>query len=154
GKVYEFKPTAAVVAGRAHNTFVPCPACRADTPSYLFHRAGVRFVRCGGCGVVYVNPARERPINYLAVERGPTYGAKDRELVSWDFGRLLERLASDHRRISGAPLERTLLLGRYLPEFAELPEAKDVGLAIAPLDDHGFEQLATASDLTWAKPYL
>lgn len=153
-KSFAFTPTIAVATGRAHNQFVACPACRADTPEYLFHREGVRFVRCRGCGVVYVNPARERPINYLAVERGPMYGPKDRELVCWDFGRLLDRLADDHRHITGEPLERTLLLGRYLPEFAEVPEAKKVGLEIAPLDDRAFEQVATASDLTWAKPYL
>lgn len=153
-KSFEFTPTIAVAAGRAHNQFIACPACRADTPSYLFHRAGVRFVRCRACGVVYVNPARERPVNYLAVERGPMYGASDRELVCWDFGRLLDRLAGDHRHVTGAPLERTLLLGRYLPELADLPEAKKVGLAIAPIDDRAFEQLATASDLAWAQPYL
>ena len=153
-KVFEFTPTIAVAAGRAHNRFVSCPACRADTPGYLFHRAGVRFVRCRGCGVVYVNPARERPINYLAVGRGPTYSDKDRELVSGDFGRLLDRLAGDHLRTTGTPLERTLLLGRYLPEFADVPAATKAGLQIAPIDDAAFEQVATASDLSWAQPYL
>jgi len=58
---FQFRPTTAIRTARAHNRFVDCPACQADRPSYLFHRAGVRFVRCTACGAVYVNPTRERP---------------------------------------------------------------------------------------------
>jgi len=148
GKAFEFTPTIAVAAGRAHNQFVPCPACRADTPNYLFHRSGVRFVRCAACGVVYVNPAREHPVNYLAADQSFAYGTHDRELVCADFAKLLERLADNYEHVTGEPLERTLLLGRYLPEFAR------PGLDIAELDDEAFGKLATASDLGFAKPLL
>jgi len=57
-RAFEFEPTAAVSTARAHKRFVRCPACHADNPAYLFHKTGVRFVRCGACGMVYVNPAR------------------------------------------------------------------------------------------------
>ncbi len=153
-KVFEFRPTSAVQTARSHNRFVPCPGCRADHPQYLFHRAGVRFVRCASCGVVYVNPAREHPINYLPIARAHDVSARDRELLCRDFDKLLGQLATDHRRIAGTALERTLLVGRYLPEFAEVPQARAVGLQIAEVDDASFEKLANDSDLTWLAPML
>ncbi len=152
---FEFAPTSAVSAARAHNRFVRCPACQADTPHYLFHRAGVRFVRCAGCGAVYVNPAREHPLNDLDVARGrPFSNPRDRELMVMDFARLLEHLEADYRRISGAPLERALLLGRTLPEFAGLPQARRVGLSVAEMKDDVFARLAVSSDVEWARPLL
>jgi hypothetical protein len=152
-KVFEFKPTTAVATARSHNRFVPCPACRADHPAYLFHRAGVRFVRCTTCGVVYVNPMREQPINYFDIDRLPiTLSSRDRELLCDDFEHLLERVATDYRRISGERLERTLFIGRYLPEFAKLPQAGAIGLEIAKIDDDAFTRLATASDIGWVEP--
>ena len=151
----QFAPTAAVRAARAHNRFVPCPACRADRPSYLFHRAGVRFVRCTACGAVYVNPAREKPFNDLDIEHSQTFShPRDRALMSEDFERLLERVERDHQRMVGAPLERTLLLGRYLPEFAQVPSAARLGLEVAELDEPRFLRLAQDSDLEWAAPLL
>jgi len=129
---FEFAPTSAVATSRSHNRFVVCPACQADVPSYLFHRAGVRFVRCAACSAVYVNPAREHPLNDLAIERGrPVTNPRDRELMTADFESLLQHLEADHARVAGAPLTRTLLLGRYLPEFAEVPSASRLGLRVA-----------------------
>jgi Zn ribbon nucleic-acid-binding protein len=152
-KVFEFKPTSAVATARTHNRFVVCPACRADHPSYLFHRAGVRFVRCTACGVVYVNPAREHPINYFDLDGAPVkLDARDRELLCDDFARLLDKVAADHQQIAGEPLVRTLLVGRYLPELALLPQAAAVGLEIAQIDDDKFQRLATASDISWIEP--
>jgi hypothetical protein len=152
---FQFAPSPAVRTARAHNRFVDCPACQADRPSYLFHRAGVRFVRCTACGAVYVNPTRERPFNDLDIERIQTFShPRDRELMSEDFERLLRRVEEDHRRIAGAPLERTLLLGRYLPEFGQVPSADRLGLEVAPFDDARFSRLALDSDLDWAEPLL
>ncbi|HZX42979.1 MAG TPA: hypothetical protein VFE93_14155 [Myxococcaceae bacterium] len=129
---FQFAPTSAVRAARTHNRFVDCPACQADRGSYLFHRAGVRFVRCTACGAVYVNPTREKPFNDLDIERTQTFShPRDRELLSEDFERLLQRVDRDHQHIVGAPLQRTLLLGRYLPEFARVPSAERLGLEIA-----------------------
>ena len=33
-----------------------CPVCASDNERYLFHKLGVRFVRCRSCGLVYANP--------------------------------------------------------------------------------------------------
>jgi len=152
---FQFRPTSAVRTARAHNRFVDCPACEADRPGYLFHRAGVRFVRCTACGAVYVNPTREKPFNDLDIERIQTFAdPRDRALMSADFDRLLQRVAEDHRRISGAPLHRTLLLGRYLPEFAQVPSAERLGLEVATFDDARFARLALDSDMEWAAPHL
>jgi Zn ribbon nucleic-acid-binding protein len=153
GKVFEFKPTTAVATARSHNRFIPCPACRDEHSSYLFHRAGVRFVRCAKCGVVFVNPARERPVNYFAIEQQPL-APRDRELLCSDFAALLDRVIADHSRLAGTPLAKTLLVGRYLPELANLPQARAVGLAIADIDDDRFARLATSSDISWLEPML
>jgi Glycosyl transferase family 2 len=147
---FEFAPTAAVTTARSHKRYVACPACQADTPNYLFHRSGVRFVRCAACAAVYVNPAREHPVNNLDVERGrPFINPRDRQLMVSDMQALLDRVAADHQRITGAPLERTLLLGRFMPEFAQLP-----GLTVATFDDDAFQKTVLDSDLAWAKPLL
>lgn len=152
---FSFPPTTAVMAARARNRFVACPACQVDRPGYLFHRAGVRFVRCTACGAVYVNPTREQPFNDLDIERTQRFEhGRDRALVNQDFAALLERVAADHQRITGAPLERTLLLGRYLPEFASGEVARRVGLQLAEFDDDRFTRVALQSDLAWAAPLL
>jgi hypothetical protein len=145
---FEFEPTPAVRIARAHNRFVRCPVCQADNPRYLFHSRGVRFVRCASCGMVYVNPAREHQTNDLDIERcRPFTNARDRQLTLDDFDHLLAKLAGDHERITGNPLERTLLLGRHLPDFRDVPQAKRVGLDIAEIDDAGFDRLTLSSDI-------
>ena len=74
--------------------------------------------------------------------------------MSEDFERLLERVEADHQRLAGAPLRRTLLLGRYLPEFAQVPSAERLGLEIAGFDDARFAGVALDSDMEWSAPYL
>src|SRR5271166_5500991 len=128
-RTFEFEPTPAVSTARAHKRFVRCPACQTDNPRYLFHKTGVRFVQCAACGMVYVNPAREHVVNYFDIDRArPFTNPRDRELVVRDFARLLERIGADYLRIAGKPLRRTVLLGRFLREFRDLPEAKRIGL--------------------------
>ncbi len=152
---FAFEPTAAVSAARAHRRFVPCPACQADSPRYLFHRTGVRFVRCASCETVYVNPAREKPVNYLDIEGVRAFtNARDRALALADFEKLLERVAADHLRITGKPLERTLLVGRFLRDFRDLPVARRVGLEIAEIGEAEFQRLASRSDVAWAERLL
>jgi hypothetical protein len=143
----EFSPTSAVVAARSHNRYVACPACQRDVSKYLFHRTGVRFVRCANCDAVYVNPAREHPVNNIDVEKLPFKNPRDRELMVADFEALLAHVAKDHES-----LERTLLIGRYLPEFAEL--GKQIGLQVAEISDDVFHKLAVESDVSWAAPLL
>ena len=153
---FEFEPTAAVSTARAHKRFVKCPACQADNPAYLFHKTGVRFVRCGACGMVYVNPARDAAgINALDIEHvRPFTNANDRALVVSDFERLLERAAAEHLRINGEPLRRSLLLGRFLPEFRDIDAAKRFGLDVAQATDEAFARLVSASDIGWAEGHL
>src|SRR5450432_4875675 len=105
-RTFEFEPTPAVSAARAHTRFVRCPACQADNPSYLFHKTGVRFVRCAACGMVYVNPARGAVgVNTLDIEGArPFANEGDRALALKDFAQLLDRVAADHERINGSPL--------------------------------------------------
>ena len=142
----EFTPTAAVAASRSHSRYVMCPACQRDVPKYLFHRAGVRFVRCASCDAVYVNPAREHPLNNLDVEKlHPFANPRDRDLMVADMQALLDHVAADYQRLMGKPLTRTLVIGRYLPEFAQL--APELGLAVAEINDEVFEKLAIDSDV-------
>ncbi len=150
---FEFEPTSAVATARSHSRYVPCPACKADMADYLFHRAGVRFVRCGACSAVYVNPAREQPINTLLTERF-RFSDRDRALMTADIERLLQHVAQDHVRITGTALERTLLIGAHLPEFASVPSAVTHGFEIAEVDDAKFTRLALDSDISWLAPYL
>jgi hypothetical protein len=152
---FQFEPTPAVSAARAHVRFVCCPACQADNPRYLFHSRGVRFVRCPVCGMVYVNPAREHRANDLDMERErPFTNVRDRRLMLEDFARVLEHLERDYERIAGRPLERALLLGKYLREFGSLPQARRIGLVVAEPSDEAFERLATSSDIGWAGTLL
>jgi Zn ribbon nucleic-acid-binding protein len=154
-RTFEFEPTPAVSAARAHKRFVRCPACQTDNPRYLFHKTGVRFVRCAACGMVYVNPAREHVVNYFDIDGArPFTNARDRDLMLRDFARLLAHIEADYLRIAGKPLKRTVLLGRFLREFRDLPEAKRIGLEFVEVGDEAFARLATASDIGWAEPLL
>jgi len=149
----EFTPTPAVAAARSHNRYAVCPACQRDVPKYLFHRAGVRFVRCASCDAVYVNPAREHPVNNFDIARTQHLeNPRDRELMVSDMAALLERVAADHQELTGAPLRRTLLLGRYLPEFAAL--GADIGLDVPEIHDDVFAKLALDSDIRPFAPVL
>jgi hypothetical protein len=150
---FEFEPTSAVATARSHNRYVACPACQKDTSQYLFHRAGVRFVRCGACGAVYVNPARENPLNTLVTERF-NFSDRDRQLMARDVDRLLGQVRGEYEKLAGKPLERTLWFGAYLPEYADAPAAKQIGLEIAAIDDGTFRKLAMESDLSWLQPQL
>jgi Glycosyl transferase family 2 len=153
---FEFEPTPAVSASRAHQRFVLCPACQADSPRYLFHNTGVRFVRCTACGMVYVNPARgSGGVNYLDIEGArPFTNGRDRKLVLEDFARLLDQVAADCERITGKPLVRTLLLGRFLRDFRGSAQARRTGLVVAEVGDDEFERLSTAADIGWSRPLL
>lgn len=152
---FTFAPTVAVEAGRSHKRFVACPACGIDAPTYLFHSAGVRFVRCAACAAVYVNPARSEPVNNLDVDRFHRFkNPEDRKLMIADMEALLARVANEYLRITGKSLSRTLLLGRYVKEFTEGPNALATGLTLVEIDDDAFRKLAVDSDLSWAEKSL
>jgi hypothetical protein len=106
--------------------------------------------------MVYLNPAPDAAgMNSFDIEKvRPFENESDRALALRDFARLLDRVAADHQRINGKPLERTLLLGRFLRDFKALAEATRVGLTVAEIDDPAFGLMATASDVRWAQPLL
>jgi len=147
---YTFEPTAAVAASRARGRFVDCSVCHADNSEYLFHKVGVRFVRCKTCGMVYVNPTSDGGANYFDIDKiGQFSSARDRELCVLDFAHLVENVEKEFTRVEGHAPKRTLLVGRWLPEFAESPAAKRVGLQIVPTTDEDFRGLTGQARLDW-----
>ena len=153
---FVFEPTPAVAASRLRSRYIDCPVCQADHSRYLFHRTGVRFVRCGNCSLVYVSPASEGAgPNWLDIDRlGQYSSAKDRALCVADFDALLLRFAADYERVEGRPLARTVLIGRFLREFGDTDAARRVGLDVVEVDDGSFHRLASESRLDWAKSHL
>src|SRR5579859_2638635 len=145
---FEFRPTPAVAASRSRKRFVRCPACQSDAPRYLFHNVGVRFVRCGACDMVYVNPSTDNPINYFDLAAVRRFKSdKDRDLVVASFGHLLGTIEEEWNRLRRAPLERTLLLGCYLSQFRDLPIAQRLGLDFPAIDEAIFRELAGEANL-------
>ena len=152
---FVFEPTAAVAVSRARSRYVDCPVCQADHSSYLFHRTGVRFVRCASCGMVYVTPTNEVGLNWFDIERVGQYRRpEDRALCIADFDALMRRFAAEYERVEGRPLERTVLLGRFLPEFGTTEMARKVGLDVITVDDASFQALTAESRIDWARERL
>jgi hypothetical protein len=153
---FVFDLTPAVAASRLRSHYVDCPVCQADHSQYLFHRTGVRFVRCSNCGIVYVSPAaRSRSVNWFDIARlGQHDRPEDRALCITDFDELLERFAAEFARVEGRPLQKVVLLGRFLKDFAETPTARKVGLVVVAATDDEFSALAGESRVDWATPRL
>ena len=152
---FVFEPTAAVAVSRTRNRFIDCPVCQADHSEYLFHRTGVRFVRCTNCAMVYVTPAADRGQNWLDIAKVGQFGRpEDRALCITDFDALVGRFAAEYERVEGRPLKKAVLLGRFLPEFAASPAARRVGLDVIAVDDASFHALTVSSKLDWARDKL
>lgn len=152
---FVFAPTPAVAESRARRRYVNCSLCNTDQSSYLFHRTGVRFVRCNGCGLVYKNPIGEAAPNYFDIQRAmPFVTPVDRALCVRDFDAFLEQLEERYRASTGAPIERLLLLGRALPEFLDLERARRLRLSTIVPSDAEFRALALESSLDWARAEL
>jgi Glycosyl transferase family 2/Methyltransferase domain len=152
---FVFEPTPAVAESRSRSRYVMCSVCRADNSQYLFHKVGVRFVRCRTCRMVYVNPVGDARVNFFDAGRlGQFASDTDRRLADANFERFLATLESHYTRVEGRPLESTLLLGRHLTEWASSDTARRVGLEIATVDDAEFASLALEGDLGWAKRQL
>src|ERR1700722_16430507 len=96
---FVFEPTAAVAVSRARSRYIDCPVCQADHSEYLFHRTGIRFVRCANCGMVYVTPAGAAGKNWLDIEKiGQYWRPEDRALAVADFDALVARFAAEYER--------------------------------------------------------
>ena len=149
---YAFDPTPAVAASRSRSHYVNCTLCRADHSEYLFHRTGVRFVRCKTCGLVYVNPVGASGVNYFDMERhARLVTRRDRALIVRDFERFLRELERTYEHKVGQRIGRARLLGRWLPEFEGVDAARRMGLKSLPMDDERFCSLALDSNVDWAE---
>ena len=153
---FTFDPTPAVAASRARTRYIDCPVCESDRSDYLFHRTGLRFVRCHACKVVYVNPVGNVRVNYFDIDRSGQYAGTpaDRASAIDEFDEVLAKLAAEYERVEGKPLTRVVLLGRYLPEFASTPTARRVQLKFAEIGDDDFRKLVLDGDLGFARELL
>jgi Glycosyl transferase family 2/Methyltransferase domain len=152
---FVFDLTPAVAASRLRSHYIDCPVCQADHSQYLFHRTGVRFVRCGVCELVYVNPATRVGPNWFDIDGlGQHQKPEDRALSVADFDRLLLHFGREYARAEGRPLRKVVLLGRYLREFASTAAAREVGLDVVEVTAAQFHALAEESRLDWAKARL
>ncbi len=150
-----FNISPAVAASRSRNQYVDCSVCRADHSEYVFHRVGVRFVRCRNCGLIYVSPVGDDVTNFLDIDAlGDRTDPIERRLFCEDFSTFLDDVSIRFEQAEGTKLERTLLVGQFLPEFNDQPSAKRVGLDVAQVDDTLFESMALDGDVDWLAPYL
>src|SRR6185312_692176 len=140
-RTFAFEPTPAVAASRARSHYVDCSVCRTDNSEYLFHRVGVRFVRCRTCGLVYVNPVGEAGRNYFDIASYGQHDEVDQQNLARDFDAVLGRVAATFERTEGRPIRRTLLVGRWLDAYDALPNARAVGLQITRILDGDFRAL-------------
>jgi hypothetical protein len=158
GKVarrYAFEPTPAVTASRSRPSYVSCPVCNERHAEYLFIRVGVRFVRCQACGLVYVSPVGGAGPNYFDIARtAPFVSLRDRTLCAEDFELFLQELAKRLASAGHSAMHKSVLLGRFLPEFSESAMARQLGLSVPPIDDEAFTRLALEGSLAFARGEL
>ncbi len=146
---YSFAPSASVRAARERTDYVACSVCGEARSEYLFFRAGVRFVRCTSCGLIYVSPVGAvGPCYFDVAEVGRLVTPRDRALAVDDLVAMIERLAREHAGRVGRPPQRTLLLGRYFDQLLESPRLARLGLEIARIEGTAFTRLAEQSELT------
>jgi hypothetical protein len=145
---YIFDPSASVRASRERTDYVPCSLCGETRSQYLFFRGGVRFVRCSGCGLVYVSPVGSAgPCYFDVAEVGRLITPRDRALALADLAHMIEKLAREHTARRGRPPARVVLLGRYFDQLVDLPELTVFGLDVVRIEGAAFVQLAEQSDL-------
>jgi hypothetical protein len=142
-RAFFFEPAPAVAASRARSRYVDCAVCGEDNADYLFHRTGVRFVRCKSCGLVYVNPVGPAGVNYFDLASLPQYAAEvDRRCLVESFDAFLREVVACYQKRERHAPRRTVLIGRHLSEYHTLASAKDAGLQTVALDDAAFSDLA------------
>jgi hypothetical protein len=145
---YSFASTPSVRASRERTQYVACSVCGEPNASYLFYRAGVRFVRCVGCGLVYVSPVGAAgPCYFDVAEAGRLVTRRDHQLSLADLALLIERLAREFAGRHGRAPERVVLLGRYFDELAEQPALAALGLTIVRITGEAFARLSEHSEL-------
>jgi hypothetical protein len=134
-----FTVSPAVSSARRRDRYIPCPACGSRAQRYLLHRAGVRFVMCRACRLVYADPVDPTERGYFDLEALGVYGRPaDLRNVSADFDAMLQTVSSWYQRHFGRAPRSVLLLGRWHSEFAgQRSDATEVRLATSLFDDHG-----------------
>ena len=155
GRAFAFESTPSVTASRKRARYVDCAVCRTDHSEYLFHNVGVRFVRCRTCGMVYTNPVSDTGPNWFDIDAIEQFAEpRDRELFRQDFDSFLGRIAARYEQVEGRPLQKAVLVGRFLRDMADLPNAKRIGLDVVATSDAQFRLLHETSSLDWVKPHM
>jgi Glycosyl transferase family 2/Methyltransferase domain len=135
---FEFTPTPAVQSARRRGQYIPCPACHSQQQRYLFHRTGVRFVRCRACGLVYADPIDPGARKYFDIESlGQHDRAIDRRHAVADFRDLLTTVVDDYTRRLGRAPSKVLVVGRWMREFTTVLPGVEVTLAVDLCGDEG-----------------
>lgn len=126
----------ALAAARGRTQYITCPACGADLPRYLFYRAGVRFVMCRPCGLVYANPVDAETTAGFDLSASSGFSTLvDVESDAHNFATMLKGIAAAYERVNGRPPHSVLVVGRWRPEFAghDAPYT-DVSIAASDVD--------------------
>ena len=145
---HSFAPSPSVRAARERTHYVACSVCGEARAEYLFFRAGVRFVRCSGCGLVYVSPVGGAGPGYFDMaEVGRLVTPRDKALAIDDLADMLQLMAREHAERRGLAPRRTVLLGRYFAELSQRPELMALGLSVVRIDGAAFARLSEHSDL-------
>jgi hypothetical protein len=133
---FEFTSTPAVLTARARGSFVPCPVCDADNERYLFHKLGVRFVRCRSCGLVYANPPATASRPYFdVIAAGQHERPKDRALFDAEVADIVKEAAAQFERRRGRTPRDIVLVGRVLDDTATPTGARAVKVIRFGLDE-------------------
>jgi Glycosyl transferase family 2 len=143
---FEFVPTPAVLASRQRGPFSPCPVCGSDSERYLFHKLGVRFVRCRSCALVFANPPASDGRHYFDVHAvGQHSRTRDRELFVDDLASLVQTAADQFEAMRGRPSDEIVLAGRTIEDGSSA--FTDQGVRMVTLDDVEAERLAAHADI-------
>jgi hypothetical protein len=138
-----------VSASRQRTDYVACAVCAESRAQYLFFRAGVRFVRCLGCGLVYVSPVGAAgPCYFDMAEVGRLVTVQDRERAVADLAGWIRELAAEHSARTGRPPSRSVLMGRYLAELEQQPGLVSIGLSVVRIEGGAFARLSEQADLS------
>jgi Glycosyl transferase family 2 len=144
---FSFASSPSVRRARARTRYVGCSVCAEPKADYLFFRAGVRFVRCVRCGLVYVSPVGEAGPCYFDVDAEERLSS-DRDRAAADLARLVETLGEQHRMLRGRPPSRVALLGRYVEGLTQRSELARLGLEVVRVEGLGFERLVLEADVS------
>ena len=104
----------------------------------MFHRTGVRFVRCRACGLVYADPIDPGARKYFDIESlGQHDRAIDRRHAVADFRDLLTTVVDDYTRRMGRAPSKVLVVGRWMRDFTTVLPGVEVTLAVDLCGDEG-----------------